>query len=97
MRRCGLAPYSFLEHPSAGIPTTYALCALMCLTAARADVSGELKSLAKQDRSPWDRKLVLEGLRLLELSASGTELTVYHVEATIASVHSAAQHLADTD
>jgi predicted RNA polymerase sigma factor len=44
----------------------------------------------------WDRKFVLEGLRLLELSASGTELTVYHVEATIASVHSAAQHLADT-
>jgi predicted RNA polymerase sigma factor len=85
----------------AATPTTYALCALMCLTAARlparVDVSGKLKSLVEQDRSLWDRKLVLEGLRLLELSASGTELTAYHVEATIASVHSAAQHVADTD
>jgi predicted RNA polymerase sigma factor len=51
----------------------------------------------EQDRSLWDRKLVLEGLRLLELSASGTELTAYHVEAAIASVHSPAQHVADTD
>jgi predicted RNA polymerase sigma factor len=86
-----------LEHPRAATPTTYALCALMCLTAARVDVSGKLKSLVEQDRSLWDPKLVLEGLRLLELSASGTELTAYHVEATIASVHSAAQQLADTD
>jgi RNA polymerase sigma factor (sigma-70 family) len=90
-----------LEHPRAATPTTYALCALMCLTAARlparVDVSGRLKSLVEQDRSLWDPKLVLEGLRLLELSASGTELTAYHVEATIASVHSAAQHVADTD
>jgi RNA polymerase sigma factor (sigma-70 family) len=88
-----------LERPAT--PTTCALCALMCLTAARlparVDVSGKLKSLVEQDRSLWDRKLVLEGLRLLELSASGTELTAYHVEAAIASVHSAAPHVADTD
>jgi RNA polymerase sigma factor (sigma-70 family) len=90
-----------LEHPRAATPTTYALCALMGLTAARlparVDLSGKLKSLVEQDRSLWDRKLVLEGLRLLELSASGTELTGYHVEAAIASVHSAALHVADTD
>jgi RNA polymerase sigma factor (sigma-70 family) len=90
-----------LEHPRAATPTTYALCALMRLTAARlparVDTSGKLKSLVEQDRSLWDRKLVLEGLRFLELSASGSELTAYHVEAAIASVHSAAQHVADTD
>jgi RNA polymerase sigma factor (sigma-70 family) len=90
-----------LEHPRAATPATFALCALMCLTAgrlpARVDVSGKLRSLVEQDRSLWDRKLVLEGLRLLELSASGAELTAYHVEATIASVHSAAQQVADSD
>jgi predicted RNA polymerase sigma factor len=89
------------EHPRGATPTTYALCALMCLTAARLparlDAEGKLKSLADQDRSRWDRKLVLEGLSLLELSAAGSELTAYHIEAAIASVHSAAQHVADTD
>lgn len=90
-----------LEHPLGATPTTYALCALMCLTAARLparlDASGKLRSLVEQDRSLWDQKLVLEGLRLLELSAAGPELTPYHIEAAIASVHSAARRVADTD
>src|SRR5262249_43835381 len=90
-----------LEHPLGATPTTYALCSLMCLTAARLparlDASGKLNALADQDRSLWDRKLVLEGLRLLELSASGSELTAYHIEAAIASVHSTAPHVMDTD
>ena len=36
-------------------------------------------------------------MRLLELSASGTELTVYHIEAALASVHAVAQRPEDTD
>jgi RNA polymerase sigma-70 factor (ECF subfamily) len=36
-------------------------------------------------------------MRLLELSASGTKLTVYHVEAALASVHALAQRAEDTD
>jgi len=40
---------------------------------------------------------VLEGLKLLELSATGSELTEYHVEAIIASVHSTAARTEDTD
>jgi RNA polymerase sigma factor (sigma-70 family) len=90
-----------LEHPPGATPTTYALCALMCLTAARLparlDAAGNLNSLMDQDRSLWDRKLVLEGLRLLELSATGSELSGYHIEAAIASVHSTAAHVAATD
>ena len=90
-----------LEHPLGATPTTYALCALMCLTAARLparlDASGKLQSLMEQDRSLWDQRLVLEGLRLLELSAAGSELTAYHIEAAIASVHSAARNVTDTD
>jgi RNA polymerase sigma-70 factor (ECF subfamily) len=92
---------TLLEHPRGATPTTYALCALMFLTAARLparlDAAGKLNALADQDRSLWDQKLVHEGLRLLELSASGSELTAYHIEAAIASVHSTATHVTDTD
>jgi RNA polymerase sigma factor (sigma-70 family) len=83
-----------LEHPLGAIPTTYALSALMCLNAARLparlDASGNLQSLVDQDRSLWDQTLVLEGLKFLELSAAGAELTEYHVEAAIASALSRA-------
>jgi predicted RNA polymerase sigma factor len=90
-----------LEHPLGAIPTTYALSALMCLNAARLparlDASGNLQSLVDQDRSLWDQTLVLEGLKFLELSAAGAELTEYHVEAAIASVHSTAARAEDTN
>jgi RNA polymerase sigma-70 factor (ECF subfamily) len=90
-----------LEHPLGATPTTYALSALMCLNAARlparVDASGNLTSLFEQDRSLWDRKLVTEGIQLLELAATGSELTEYHVEAAIASVHANAPRAEDTD
>jgi len=38
----------------------------------------------------------VEGRRLLHLSATGTELTEYHVEAAIASVHAEAESVAQT-
>jgi RNA polymerase sigma-70 factor (ECF subfamily) len=90
-----------LQHPSGKIPATYALAALLTLTAARlparVDSSGNLIALFDQDRTLWDRTRLNEGMRLLELSASGTELTVYHVEAALASVHAMAQRAEDTD
>jgi RNA polymerase sigma factor (sigma-70 family) len=90
-----------LEHPLGKIPSSYALAALMCLDAsrlpARVDASGELTSLFDQDRSHWDQRLIAEGLELLELSAAGPELTDYHVEAAIASVHARAKRVEDTD
>jgi len=73
----------------------------MCLNAARlparVDVSGKLTSLFDQDRSLWDRKLKADGIRLLELAATGCELTEYHLEAAIASVHARAARAEDTD
>ena len=78
-----------------------ALAALMTFTAARlparTDSSGNLIALFNQDRALWDRTRLSEGMRLLELSASGTELTAYHIEAAMASVHAMAQHAEDTD
>jgi RNA polymerase sigma-70 factor (ECF subfamily) len=73
----------------------------MCLNAARLpariDVSGHLHTLVDQDRSLWDRELVGEGLKLMELSAKGSELTEFHVESAIAAVHATARRTADTD
>ena len=90
-----------LGHPLGTTPATYALAALMCLGAARlparVDASGNLISLFDQDRSQWDQELIAEGLKFLELSASGSELTQYHVEAAIASVHAYARRTEDTD
>src|SRR5437667_3161073 len=64
-----------LEHPLGATPSSYALSALMCLNKARLparlDASGKLNSLFEQDRSLWNQKLVGEGLRLLDLSATG--------------------------
>lgn len=83
-----------LDHPLGRTPGTYALAALMCLDAARLparlDSSGNLSSLFDQDRSRWDAQLMEEGQNLLDLSASGSELTEYHVEAAIAWTHSTA-------
>lgn len=73
------------EHPSASTPATHALSALMYLHAARlparVDPSGSLNTLFEQDRSRWDTGLIAEGMRLLDLSATGRDLTEYHVEA----------------
>jgi predicted RNA polymerase sigma factor len=89
------------EHPPAATPTTNALAALMCLDAARLpariDLAGDLSALVDQDRSLWDTRLVEEGLRLLDRSAAGSEVTAYHIEAAIAAVHASARTVEDTD
>jgi RNA polymerase sigma factor (sigma-70 family) len=90
-----------LEHPLSSRPATFALAALMCFHAARSpariDSSGQLSSLFDQDRSRWDALLISEGKRLLDLSATGTDVTEYHLEAAIASVHASACRTEETD
>jgi RNA polymerase sigma factor (sigma-70 family) len=90
-----------LEHPLGAIPASYALSALMCLNKARLparlDASGKLNSLFDQDRSLWDPKLVGEGLQLLDLSAKGSKLSEYHLEAAIAAAHATAPSLQATN
>jgi RNA polymerase sigma-70 factor (ECF subfamily) len=88
-------------HNLGATPATYALSALMCLNrarlTARLDASGRLNSLFDQDRSSWDKNLLWEGLQLLELSAMGSDLTEYHIEAAIAALHATAQSVRETD
>jgi RNA polymerase sigma-70 factor (ECF subfamily) len=54
---------------------------------ARTNERGELVALREQDRSRWNAALIAKGNEFLERSARGTELTVYHLEAAIASLH----------
>jgi RNA polymerase sigma-70 factor (ECF subfamily) len=90
-----------LEYPSGKTPSTYALAALMSFDAARlparVDASGNLRSLSDQDRSQWDQELTSEALKLLYLSTTDTQLTQYHVEAAIASIHARANRVEETD
>jgi RNA polymerase sigma-70 factor (ECF subfamily) len=89
-----------LEHPLGATPATYALAALMSLDAARlparVSASGNLNSLFEQDRSLWNHELLTDGLWLLDRSATGVEVSAYHVEAAIAAVHADASSAEDT-
>jgi len=83
------------EHPIGRHPMTAALMALMCFHAARfgarLDEDGHLLTMRHQDRGRWDRRLVGEGFRYLEESASGSEASHVHLEAGIAALHCAAE------
>jgi RNA polymerase sigma-70 factor (ECF subfamily) len=82
------------DHPLAATPATLALLALMCLHAARmpsrVDESGSLSLLPDQDRALWNMDLIREGQTLLEQSATGEEVSEYHLEAAIAWCHASA-------
>ncbi len=90
-----------LHNPIVSTPASSALCALMYLNAARlparVDGDGELISLEHQNRSLWDARLIAKGNDFLNRSASGSELSAYHIEAAIAAVHSKSARAEDTD
>lgn len=89
------------EYPPADTPRTHALAALMLLHAARLpgrlDAAGDLSAFGDQDRSLWDQRLLGDGLALFESSATGAELSQYHIEAAIAASHAAARSIQDTN
>jgi RNA polymerase sigma-70 factor, ECF subfamily len=81
-------------HAATDLPKTHALLALLLLQAsrlpARVNADGDLFLLRDQDRTLWDRRLIAEGLRHLDSSAEGDELSSYHLQAGIAAHHAAA-------
>ncbi len=89
------------EAPLTAMPSTLALCALMCFHAsrlrARLGSDGSLIALADQDRSLWDKTLIRRGQAYLERAAEGTDVTEYHLEAAIAGAHCLAESAATTD
>jgi RNA polymerase sigma factor (sigma-70 family) len=92
---------ALLQHPIGAQPKVHALLALMHFQAsrfqARTDVAGDLLLLEEQDRNLWDAEHVQKGLEHLEASASGDELTDYHLQAGIASSHALAPSFEETD
>ncbi len=80
------------EYEKTNLPKTNALIALMCFHASRFNArqkEGEFMILYEEQNSElWDTDLINQGIRFLDLSAQGTELSSYHLEARIAYWHS---------
>lgn len=91
-----------LDRLLPGEPEVAGLLALMLLNAARlggrSDAAGELLLLEEQDRSVWDRAMIVEGKALVEraLSQPG-RIGPYGVQSAIAALHADAPDFARTD
>lgn len=95
--------HNLLQDDRCQTPATYALMSLCCFHAARLKARldnhhpDETIILAEQDRSNYDQRLINFGNYYLNLSATGSVITQYHLEAAIASVHCAATSYNQTD
>jgi len=89
------------SHPRFRTPATHALMALMLFHAARLearlDPRGSLLLLEEQDRGQWDQRLIRRAREFLVLSAEGTVVSSFHLEAAIAYHHCMATSYAETD
>src|SRR5262249_14681881 len=89
------------SHPRSSTPPTHALMALMLFHAARLDARldqrGCVLLMEEQDRDKWDRGLIRRAQDFLALSARGTVVSAFHLEAGIAFHHCAAACYAETD
>jgi predicted RNA polymerase sigma factor len=89
------------EHAAGNVPRTHAVLALMLMNTARIptrlDGEGNLLRLKEQDRSRWDQPMIARGMFHFAQSATGGEITAYHLESGIAACHCAARDYASTD
>lgn len=78
-------------YEKTNVPATNALIALMCFHASRFEARQNNETsfvlYEEQDNSRWDQVLIHQGVRYLERSAQGGQLTSYHLEAGIAYRH----------
>ncbi|HEV8507251.1 MAG TPA: sigma-70 family RNA polymerase sigma factor [Chitinophagaceae bacterium] len=92
-----IAGYEKIEDKS----DVFALLALMYLNASRfrsrSDDSGNILTMAEQDRSLWDPVFMRKGFFYLERSIAFNRLSMYHILATISAYHCAAADFASTD
>jgi RNA polymerase sigma-70 factor (ECF subfamily) len=82
-------------------PEVMGLAALMLLqharTPARLDEQGQAILLDDQDRSLWNRKMIAEGLALIDKAMRHQRAGAYQIQAALAATHARAQTPADTD
>jgi RNA polymerase sigma-70 factor (ECF subfamily) len=80
---------------------TAGLLALMLLhhsrASARRDRDEQIVLLADQDRSRWDKALIAEGTRILDVAVAERRPGPYQIEAAIAAMHAAAYTFEATD
>lgn len=92
---------ALVEHPVGNQPRAHALLALMLLNAARSparlDAQGNILRLKEQDRTAWDKTKIARGLYHLNLSATGDDVSDYHLQAGISACHCAAPDYESTD
>jgi RNA polymerase sigma-70 factor, ECF subfamily len=84
-----------------GEPEIMGLTALVLLqharAAARFDAEGNIVLLDDQDRGLWDRKMIAEGLALIDKAMRHKRRGPYQVQAAIAALHARAARPEDTD
>nr|WP_090800618.1 DUF6596 domain-containing protein [Asanoa ishikariensis] len=101
LAREGLELAGQLADLMPGEPEAAGLAALLTLHEARAatrvDADGRLVLLADQDRSRWDRSMILSGVRRLGRAVALGAPGPYQLQAAIAVQHALAPSYADTD
>ena len=89
------------EHAVCAAPATHALLSLMLLhgarLGARQDKNGNLLLLSEQDRSRWDKAMIIKGFHHLHQSAKAEVLSEYYLQAMIAACHCLASTYETTD
>jgi predicted RNA polymerase sigma factor len=82
-------------------PEVGGLLALMLLNEARRPArtgpAGELVPLAEQDRSRWDKGLIVEGVALVSAALPSGAVGEYQLQAAIAALHDEAGTADETD
>jgi RNA polymerase sigma-70 factor (ECF subfamily) len=82
---------SLTEYDATNQPATNALIALMCFHASRFNAretdENSLILYEDQNEDLWDVALIKQGMHYLSLSAAGSEISSYHLEARIAYWH----------
>ncbi len=80
-----------IENENTSAPKTNALMALMCFHASRFNArqtsDDDFVLYEDQDENSWDNDLISQGIHFLNHSATGNEITSYHIEAKIAHCH----------
>ena len=82
-------------------PEVAGLLALMLLIdarrPARTSASGEVISLADQDRARWDQTRIAEGTALIDAAIGRGRVGEYQIQAAIAAIHDRALDASETD
>lgn len=80
---------------------SYALKAIILFNMARFPsreaADGSIIDLERQDRSLWDKSIITAGFACLKHSRSGNQMSAYHLEAAIASIHCASKTYEETN